>query len=350
MGSMKILSSVIETIIFVIIAAIIIGVLIFVNKLRKKGKLHSPSLGDSEFSANAQGAGQDSDFSLHRFAYSAGLNRDQTKMLDFVLKTDEVTDPAESLQSPELLDRHFRRAYQTITGDKPTDVQERLRLLFSTRNILDNSSITSTRQIAEDTDTLIIAGKESYPSKVLSVNGKNLVMENPPDSSGEPVKLPRNSRVTLSFSAQSNKGFSVETRVLGIEDSEEGSRLRLAHSNQIQYESNRRFRRRQTGLSADMYLVYQEEKKFIADKEKLTGKIMDISIGGCGIQTNSSIASGSRLKIEFNPNPSLKAAVLGQCLRTNQNGTSTVMHIKFLKVPLRSLNAINALVFEYCDS
>jgi c-di-GMP-binding flagellar brake protein YcgR len=98
-----------------------------------------------------------------------------------------------------------------------------------------------------------------------------------------------------------------------------------------------------------MYLVRQEGKKLVADKEKLAGKIMDISIGGCGIQTNSSIASGSRLKIEFNSNPAQKAAVLGQVLRTNQNGTNMVLHIKFLKVPRRSLNAINALVFGYSD-
>ncbi|GHU15295.1 hypothetical protein FACS1894163_01520 [Spirochaetia bacterium] len=351
MGNMKILSSAIENIIFVIIIALIIGVLIFVNKLRKKGKFHSPSLGDSEFSANAQGAGQDSVAALHRLAHSAGLSIDQIKMLDFVFQTDEVTDPSESFNNSELLDRHFKRAYKTILEDTSTktDVQERLALLFSTRNILDMGGITSTRQLAEDTDTLIKVGQESYPSKVLSAKGKDLVVENPPDASGEPVKLNRNSTVTLSFFADSERAFSLGTQVLKIETSDEGSKLHLAHTNRIQYQSNRQFRRRRTDLSADMYLVHQEEKKFVADKEKLAGKIMDISIGGCGIQTNSSIASSSQLKIEFNPNPSLKAAVLGQCLRTNQNGTNMVMHIKFLKVPLRSLNAINALVFEYSD-
>ncbi|GHT58667.1 hypothetical protein FACS1894109_13280 [Spirochaetia bacterium] len=350
MGSMKILSSVIETIIFVIILMMFIGVLIFVNKLRKKGKFHSPSLGDSEFSANAQGADQDSAAALHQLARFAGLSMAQMKMLDFVFQNDEVTDPSESFNSSELLDRHFKRAYQTILEDTSakTDVQERLALLFSTRNILDRG-ITSTRQLAADTDTLIKVGQESYSSKVLSANGKDLMVENPPDASGEPIKLNRNSTVTLSFFADSERAFSLGTQVLKIETSDEGSRLHLAHTDRIQYQSNRQFRRRQTGLSADMYLVRQEEKKFVAEKEKLAGKIMDISIGGCGIQTNSSIASGSRLKIEFNPNPALKAAVLGQCLRTNQNGTNTVMHIKFLKIPRRSLNAINALVFEYSD-
>jgi c-di-GMP-binding flagellar brake protein YcgR len=289
-----------------------------------------------------------------------------------VFKTDEVTDPAESLQSTELLDRHFKRAYQTITGGKAdarrkdlveplaarpstakppmtTDIQERLALLFSTRNILDNSGVTSTRQIAEDTDMVIKAGKESYPSRVLSANRKNLVVENPLDAEGEPVKLERNSKVVLSFFTQSDKEFSVETQVLGIKEPGEEAKLYLAHSNRIQYRSNRQFRRRQMGLSADIYPVRLEEEKMVADKKKLAGKIMDISIGGCSIQTSTSIASGSRLKIEFSPNAALKAAALGQVLRTNQNGTNTVMHVKFLKVPHRSMNAINALVFEYSN-
>jgi c-di-GMP-binding flagellar brake protein YcgR len=348
-------------IIAVIIVVLAVGIIIFFNRMRNKGKFNNPSLGGSELGAHKYGA-----FTLYRLARSAGLDRDQTKMLDFVFKTDEVIDPSESLQNPELLDRHFKRAYQTITegaagretaeaepaaakSSTATDVQERLTVLFSTRNMLEGGSITSTRQIPEDTDTVIKVGKESYPSKVVSVNMKNLTVENPQDAAGVPLKLERNSRVILSFFAQTEKGFSVETQVLGTGESGEGSRLYLAHSNRLQYESLRRFRRKQTALSADLQLVHLEEQKMVLDNEKLAGQIMDISIGGCGIQTNSSIPSATRLKIEFSPNPALKAAALGQVLRTNQNGASTVMHIKFLKVPRRSMNAINALVFEYSD-
>jgi hypothetical protein len=36
-------------------------------------------------------------------------------------------------------------------------------------------------------------------------------------------------------------------------------------------------------------------------------------------------------------------------LRTNRTGVNTVMHIKFLKVPRKGLNSINAIVYEYND-
>jgi hypothetical protein len=86
----------------------------------------------------------------------------------------------------------------------------------------------------------------------------------------------------------------------------------------------------------------------VVDKRRLTGTIMDISIGGCSIKTNVSIPSGTLLKIECSYDD-MNIATLGQVLRTNRTGMSTIMHIKFLRVPKRSLNTINALVYEYAE-
>jgi hypothetical protein len=57
------------------------------------------------------------------------------------------------------------------------------------------------------------------------------------------------------------------------------------------------------------------------------------------------------LKIEFDYSQSpVPLAVLGQVLRINRSGiTSTIMHIKFIKIPRKSMNAINAIVYEYGD-
>jgi hypothetical protein len=131
--------------------------------------------------------------------------------------------------------------------------------------------------------------------------------------------------------------------------------LQLVHSSQIKRLSQRRFRRRQTYTQAYFYFVYVEEtgfkkqKRMVVDKRRLTGSIMDVSIGGCSIKTNVNVPSGTRLKIEFIQSNHGTIAVLGQVLRTNRTGISTIMHIKFLKVPRRSMNAINALVYEYVD-
>ena len=107
-------------------------------------------------------------------------------------------------------------------------------------------------------------------------------------------------------------------------------------------------------IASSFYLVYLEqgprgEKKMVGDKRRLTGNILDISLGGCSIKTSAPVNSGTRLKIEFTQGTKMTIAALGQVLRTNRSGATTIMHVKFLKIPRRSMNAINALVYEYAD-
>jgi hypothetical protein len=83
------------------------------------------------------------------------------------------------------------------------------------------------------------------------------------------------------------------------------------------------------------------------DKRRNIGKIMDISIGGCSMKTTASASMGQRIKIEFIHDDDSKITALGEVLRISRTGVSTIIHVKFLKVPLKSLNVINALVYEY---
>jgi c-di-GMP-binding flagellar brake protein YcgR len=89
--------------------------------------------------------------------------------------------------------------------------------------------------------------------------------------------------------------------------------------------------------------------KMIVDRRGYNGTILDISLGGCAIRTGAGIKAGSRLKIEFQHASSPLVAVLGQALRLNRSAMDTIMHIKFLKVPGRTMNVINAIVYEYLE-
>jgi hypothetical protein len=348
-----------DLIVFAVGIGVVIVIFAIINGLKKR--YNGPAVGGGRGGSGAP-VRRFSGLALHQLARSIGLDRDQTKMLEFVLRNDSVTDLDRSINSPTLLDRHFKRAYRTIerTANTEEEAQERLSLLFSTRNTLEaagsnSGSITSTRQVAEKAAAVISIGQESYPVKVLSAKGDNLVVENPQNALGTPLRLPRGGKVTLSFFTKSSRGFSFESRILGTVDSADGPMLQLVHSSQMKRLSQRRFRRRQTVITANFYFVYVEEtghrkeKKMVVDKRRLTGNIMDISIGGCSIKTNVSVPSGTRLKIEFIYANNTNIAVLGQVLRTNRTGISTIMHIKFLRVPRRAMNAINALVFEYAD-
>jgi len=126
--------------------------------------------------------------------------------------------------------------------------------------------------------------------------------------------------------------------------------MQLAHSNHVRFLSQRRYRRRQAAFSCILNLVVIEgtgkKQHLIADKKKLQGAIEDISVGGCSIKAINPVKVGAMFKIEF-PLNDLNLTALGQILRSNRMGVNTIVHMKFLKLSQRSMNAINSYVYEY---
>ena len=339
------------------IGAIVILMLIL-NYLKNSNKVESlnkTAVGD-------EGQRRFSIFTFRRIATNLGLDKDQTNMLEFVFKCDNVTDLVRSFESPMLLDKHFKKAFRIIerTSISHDEMNKRLSVLFDTRNIIENKansvSTTSTREIPENTAAVLALGEVNYPTRVISSKGDSLIVEHPSSSTGEPLELQKGSLVSVSFFPEPNKGFAVDSRVLGTTETIDGHHvLQLVHSGQIKKLSKRRFRRRQTVITTAFYFVMMEDGKgkkgaeMSIDKRRFSGNILDISIGGCSIKTAVPVNNNQKLKIEFTREDDSIVAALGEVLRTHRAGTDTIMNIKFIKVPRKSLNSINAMVYEYTD-
>jgi hypothetical protein len=118
----------------------------------------------------------------------------------------------------------------------------------------------------------------------------------------------------------------------------------------------RRHRRKKTTLPCIFHTVSMVEtkkgrktmKKLVVSEQKSTGSLLDVSAGGCAIQAGTAIKAGARLKIEFNAGR-IKIAALGQVLRINKEGNVSVFHTRFLKVPPKAMNNLNAFVYDYSD-
>ena len=294
-------------------------------------------------------------FSLNRLIKNMGFSYEQVRMLNYVFKTDDVTDPQKSLSTPILLDRHFRRAYRAIlqSSDNEKEKQNSLSILFSTRNVLENSPfdmVSSTQQIKDEITLTITYGKDQIDVLVLSARGDHLAVDAPKTVLGTQIKIPKGTKLSAVFFTKSNKGFSFETRVLGYSTMYGHHALQLAHSNQLRFLSHRKYRRKYSNIACFMFLVYVEgsgkKQRLVVDKRKLAGNIADISMGGCSIKTNAPVQVGARFKVEFSQGGSNLAA-LGQVLRTNRAGVNTVIHMRFLRVSQKSMNLINAFVYEY---
>ncbi|MDR1248921.1 MAG: PilZ domain-containing protein [Treponema sp.] len=303
-------------------------------------------------------------FTLRKIAHSYGMDKDQKKTLENIFRYDAVTDPLAVMRSVPLLDRHFKRAYQRIENsmDDDNEAARRFYQLFSARNAIESAqnttgSVTSTRLIPSGMAATLTAGKETYQVRVANAKGDSVLVESPKNSLGNPISFPTGSRVSLSFFSKSSKGYSFASKVIGIMDTAKGPALKLAHAPRVQPLVSRRFRRRQIAASCFITMIKIQEvkvrrkivRKMTLDTRRYSGSIVDLSVGGCSIRCPANIQPGSRIKIEFVYGNSPSIAALGQVLRVNRGGLHTTLHLKFIKVPLRSQNLINAIVFEYTD-
>jgi len=346
--------------IYIILGAVgfLIIAVIITNLVRGSGGSRSRSSGGGGTS------GRFPLFAMYRLSKTFGLNREQAKILEFVLKSGGINDPESAVFNTASLDKNFKRAFRQIenSAGSEEEAQQKLALLFSVRNIIDiynNTRPASAASInlSPGMAASLTMNQNTYPVKIISAKNQKVLVECPRTPTGGLLKIPSGTKVNLSFFSKSNKGFSFESQVTGTGDTSHGHALQLVHNRHAKPMVQRRFRRRQSSFDCDFFMVNIEENrgkkppKMSVDPRRLSGSITDISIGGCAIKSPLSISAGSRLKIEFGQERgSLPVAVLGQVLRTNRSGfTSIIIHIKFLKVPRKAMNLINSMVFEYGD-
>ena len=342
---------------FLIGFVVIIAIIIITNKFRSGMSTSVAGKGKSKTAITPR---RFNAFTLYRIASAYGLDKEQTKLLEYVFRNDAVTDPERVMNNPALLDRHFKRTYRIIERNSETDddAQDRMSRLFSLRNVIESASTSAgnaTARLSDNTPAVLTIDQESYSVKVVSSRGQQVVIEAPKNPLGTPVRIAKGTRITLSFFTKSSKGFAFDGHVVGTQDTDRGPGLQITHTGKSKPLVKRMYRRKQAIVKCDFFLVFLDESegkkkapKLIVDSRKLNGNILDISVGGCALRTSVPIQAGSRLKIVIDCNDNYLVNVLGQVLRSNRSrAVGTILHIKFLKVPRRAFNSISALVFDY---
>lgn len=344
-----------------ILLAVVIGIIVLILVTLNIKKVGIGATGIRLGQSGEEGAKSARKFNpvvFHQVAHAYGLNKEQTNFLESVFKAEGVSDPGMVMGTPAVLDKHFKNAYRRFERESSNDAetQNRIALLFSIRNAADFSHNLAASggipPIKENMAAVLVLGEESYPVKIIKANGAKITAGCPQNDRG-PVKLASGAPVSLSISASPSKHFSVNGQVTEVSSANGSQAVKISLAAPNKKKSQRKFRRRQVGISCSYRPVRIEgggkgKKTAIrAAGQPGSGTVVDISTGGCCIKTNGSINAGTSIKVEMQMTPA--AAVLGQVVRINQNGSVTIIHVKFIKVPRKAMNAIGAMVFEYTD-
>jgi hypothetical protein len=117
----------------------------------------------------------------------------------------------------------------------------------------------------------------------------------------------------------------------------------------------RNFRRKNIKSECFFYLVIMtnirvdskvKKKLRVETDNRYSGIMLNISQGGCALSMVNNVKAGNMIKIEFNIGREHITA-LGQILRLNKEDGRWIYHVKFLKLPKKSIVALNAYIFEY---
>ncbi|MDR2785918.1 MAG: PilZ domain-containing protein [Treponema sp.] len=308
---------------------------------------------------------QFSGLALHAIARSYELNKEQTKMLEYVLTKDGVNRPREALADVAIMDKHFKRAYLSIAKKSgrmvdDTEVQKELYQLFSTRNAIEAAPASlqhaSAPEIGYGTEVVLSINGKTYPLKVDTVRGEVIMVECPVNPLGQPLKFQKGTQAEINYFNNMNHGFLQHCRVLDVVIApRKPPILQLLSQGKPKTLFKRKNRRRQVNIPCEFWVVTiiktgsgaRAQTTMTVGNRKFVGEILDISPGGCSIRTRGLLKPGLRLKISLEDKKK-KAVVLGQVLRINRGSSITsFVHIKFIKASLKALNIINAVVYRY---
>ncbi|MDR2516782.1 MAG: PilZ domain-containing protein [Spirochaetaceae bacterium] len=338
-------------------AAALIGIIFLVSIARRI--LRKMGVDFSGF-GNSKGF---STFALRRAAWPYRLDPEQFKLLETVFREDSITNPRRVLTNTASLDRHFRSYYQKMKqgadNKDPATAQRVLALLFSTRNAIDTlppvvSTSAGPPQIPGHSAAVFRAKGKSYPVTVLRAEGVRVTISAPVNALGTPITMPEGSSAVLSCFIDATRGLASGVHVTGTSRNSKGTPVvDLALTGKSEVLIKRKSRRRTLKIACSIQTAAVTPKPagggtaVKLDPLIHSGYILDISSGGCSISTRGILKVGKMAKISFDGDTD-GVVMLAQILRINRGPQlDAVVHLKFLKVPLKSMNMINALVFGY---
>lgn len=303
-------------------------------------------------------------WALRKTAAHYGLSGEESSFLAEVLTLNHLNNPERIMANPAVLDKIFAKTYDRIERQAKSEAEaERDKtLLFSIRQSVEAAhsqtfQISTTRRIPSGYPaTLKTETGEQYPTRLLGTKTERLLAEAPRNAVGSLMRFARGTHCTMTFYAKNNQGFTFETKALGSDEYEGSTVLVLAHSDHVTALPGRKHKRQPSHLACSFYTARVIEirdgkktrRKLDVDASSTNGIITDISAGGCALKSVAPIKTGEYLKIEFADTHDRNLLALGRVVRTNKTGgIGGIMHIQFMKVPAKTSNAIQALVYGY---
>ncbi len=291
-----------------------------------------------------------------RLAAKYKIREEYIPILWYVCRTFKVPNIYYSIRQFDRFDDTFKEAYLALKKSASEDrINQLFRLKFYLDRIFAESEIyTSTRSLPPETKfSMLLRRGNKIPCTLLENTETGLSIEIPLTFYESSTKPEQMDRIAFSFKSRSGMPHAFVARILRYEKHGERAKIHVSHSKEVMTRTQRNFKR--IWLREDCRFTAVTLKKdadgnrtFIPGNKKYSGKLTNLSGGGCCIASNLPIKEGQSVGLEFDLSDGTIKCV-GVIVKSRKTGVQGVynLHIKYLRLDTESQNKILAKVYGY---
>ena len=340
---------------FGIAVLVVVGLILVGALLSRRSRLRTPE----EIQQFSSGV-------FRRTAKAMGLPAAHVEVLENLVRVCKVKQPFLLFSSAGLLDDTLKKGLYSLdnTRDLSDDERENRRaLIFQIKQIIERNArkgamLRSTTFLRPGQLLSITpANGNQFSSKVISNMKDFLTISAPAVPAGPDTRWMRGTPLGVYFWRDNDAGYSFPSKVLGYDTIKGVSSVLIQHSKTLRKEQRRRSRRRELLRPCFYYPIKIQEtgqgrkaerKAIVETNMRTLGTVVDLSGGGCAVQTLNPIDKGKLVMIEFDIDRKAPIRAYGKVMHIHrQKGRGGVMHVMFTRVTRRYLNRISEFVYDF---
>ena len=302
---------------------------------------------------------------FRREAARIGLSKKQTQLLESFIKIYHVTKPFALLSNTRTLNNTLGQALRDINHMEapPSIVEERKLNIYRIKQRIErvfaeSNDLSNTKKLKLSQPVTFKMPNGNRYSSVVTANLKEFYCARIPlNKNGTEIRWNKGSRIDVLIWGSDGEEYSFTTKVLGYNSVKGITSVFLQHSNKISRSYQRKFRRKSIKRPCYFFPIQirisgtgkRERKEAVVLKNQgRMGTLIDLSAGGCAIQTTKPLNKGELIKISFEPTKGNPVITYGKIvdLRT-QSRIYTSVHIMFTRASSKNLNRINEYVYDF---
>ncbi|WP_294427704.1 PilZ domain-containing protein [uncultured Treponema sp.] len=233
-------------------------------------------------------------------------------------------------------------------------MRRKLFKVFCQQGLIKNSKNISAGTIF----TYTVAKGFHHKLTLVENNPDAMILNLPPVLKQE--ELPKQlEKVNFIFEMEDGTPYNIETRVVRYQIGKENeNQIVVVHSDKVSALQKREQERAELNLSCKFHSVKtvvegsgkKEKISYIPSEKAHDGVLEDISAGGCRLIATLPIKAEQNIFIEGQFNMKDNDHAIGTIVRTTKRSDGIyILHIKFIKIDVKVVNRIQAMVCKYDD-